>query len=195
MAKYLTKKEISDLLGDISWSADFSLMSQDSYNETAVGQSIIKTGKKVELMEATLNIAIVGVGNKKYGNYRKADNIIDIAQLLSASGVKLRLPQGSILKEEELTVGRLCRFYRYHIQKYVQDTGSRSYLFRKYTDQNIKYLDICFRGGEYLDGLTEDQINYLRKMYTNMDTKLNTDFVGRFDRIQQAKMGLTYIKE
>jgi hypothetical protein len=53
---------------------------------------------------------------------------------------------------------------------------------------------ILFRGAEYLDDLTAEQSNYLRGVHAEMDKRLNTNFVDRFDRIRQAQSGERYIE-
>jgi hypothetical protein len=193
MTKYLNEKDLRALIGDIQLPKDFMPMSQDSYNEELIGEAINKTGKKMDLLAATINISVVGVGNKKYGNFRNGDTVIDIAMLLSGCGVKMRLPQGSILKEDELTVQRLCRFFRYHIRQWLISTRYQTYLYRKYSDHNPLMNSILFRGAEYLDDLTAEQSNYLRGINAEMDKRLNTNFVERFDRIRQAQSGERYV--
>jgi len=192
MAKYLKEDEINLLIGEIILHPEFSIMSQDSYNETLIGKAINKTGKQKDLLQATLNVAIVGVGNKRYGSYRIGEEVIDIAQSLTSLGVKLRLPQGAILKEDDLTVGRLCRFFRYKIREFLRNTKTQTYLFRKYSNHDAHFAEICFRGSEYLDDLDIEQMGFLQNTYITMDQRLQTNFTERFDRIQQAKTGLTY---
>lgn len=193
MTKYLNEKDLRALIGDIQLPRDFMPMSQDSYNEELIGEAIKKTGKTADLFAATLNIAVVGVGNKKYGNFRNGDTVIDIAMLLSSCGVKMRLPQGSILKEDELTVQRLCRFFRFHTREWLLATKYQTYMYRKYSNHDPVMNCILFRGAEYLDDLTAEQLACLRSVATEMDKKLNTSFVDRFDRIKQAQTGNRYV--
>jgi len=187
--KYLNYEEIKLIIGDLQPDDTFKPMSQDSYNETLIAQEILKTNMKDALMEAAINISIIGVGNQKYGNFQKADKIVDIANLLQSTGVKTKLSQNTVLKDNDLTVGRLCRFFRFHTRNYLLKTRHPTYLWRKYSDQDPQYNNIMFRGAEYLENLADDEKNALRAMYTRMDNRLGTRFVERFDRIRQAQSG------
>jgi len=193
MSKYFSEQELFDFIGDIKIPDNFAPMSQDSYNEQAIGDTIKATGKEKELLQATINISVVGIGNQKYGNFRNGDTVTDIALLLADCGVKLRLPQGSLVKENELTVQRLCRFFRFHIRKWIQKTNYQTYIFRKYSDHNPLMNEILFRGSEYLSDLSEEQKSYLHKVYTKMDLQLNTTFANRFERITQAQTGVRIV--
>jgi len=190
--KYLTETEINNLLGIITVNIDFQLMSQDSYNETLIAQKIKGTNQAKALLQCTINLAIVGFGNKKLGSYREGEKIIEIAAIFKSCDVKLHNPANAQLKEDELTPQRLCRFFRYHIRKYIQDHNVTSYLYRKYTDHNVQFLDICFRGAEYLDDLKDDEYDYLLKAITNLDQTLGTNIQQRVIRVHQAKKGSTY---
>jgi hypothetical protein len=192
MKKYLSYDEIKQLIGDIKIDDTFIPMSQDSYNETMIAQAIEKTGKKSELVHATINIAIVGIGNQRYGNYSIKDNIVDTATLLTQCGVKLRLPANSVLKEDDLTVGRLCRFFRHKIREYLESHDYPTYLWRKYSHHDKQFNKILFRGAEYLDDLTEEENNELAFVYESMDSRFNTTFLERFKRIKAAQSGRTF---
>jgi len=185
--KYLSQAEINALIGDIIIDASFEMMSQDSYNEVKIGEAIKATKKATELCMASINMAIVGYGNKKFGTFRYKDAIVDIAQLLSSSGVKINLGRDAKLREEELTPGRLCRFFRNHIRDYILTTKATSYLFRKYSDRNPDYAHLLFRGCEYLDDLTMEQINAIRDTYTKLDIDRSTEISKRVLRVFEAK--------
>ena len=190
--KYLNRQGIDELIGEITIPNEFALMSQDSYNETAVGIKILKTGQVQTLLLATLNIAIVGMGNRKYGTFKFKNEIIEIAKVFTDCNVRIRLQANTVLSDDELTVQRLCRFFRHHIRDYLVTTGQTSYLFRKYTPHERQYSPICFRGAEYLEDLEEGQIIYLGNAFSRMDQLLNTDFAGRFGRIRLAQAGKTF---
>jgi len=193
MTKYFKEKELFDFIGDIKIPDNFAPMSQDSYNEQAIGEAIRLTGKEPELLQATINVAVIGIGNQKYGGYRNGDNVIDISLLMINAGVKLRLPQGVVLKENDLTIQRLCRFFRFHIRKWLRASKYQTYIYRKYSDHNPLMNEILFRGAEYLDDLTDGQVAYLHKTYETMDTLLHTSLAGRFERIRQAQTGLRFV--
>jgi len=193
MNKYLKREQARNLIGQLDLPIDFLLMSQDSYNETMVGEAILKTGKKVELLEAAINIAVVGIGNQKYGQFANGKNVIDVATLLTSVGIKLRLPQGSVLREDELTVGRLCRFYRHHIRDYLAKVKYPTYLWRKYSHHMPNMNQILFRGAEYLDDLTPEEEAEQLFVFQSLDLKAHTNFVDRYGRIKQAQKGFVEI--
>lgn len=188
--KYLNYDEIKALIGEIIIPKTFEVMSQDSYNETLISQTISQTGKSAELAMAAINMAVIGIGNKRYGNFKMSGQIVDIAQLLNACGVKTRLAPNSILGESDLTVQRLCRFYRHHIREWIRANRYPTYMFRKYSDHDADMNEILFRGAEYLDDLTEEQTAYLKRTLENMDAKLNTQLTARFNRVREAITGL-----
>lgn len=190
MNKYLTRDEIDAIIGKIELPKGFQIMSQDSYNETKIAESIKQTGQADTLLQCAINLATVGFGNKRYGNYRVDDKIIDIATTLKNCNVKLNNGINAQLREDDLTPQRLCRFYRYHIRDYIQKNKVSTYLFRKYTDRNLNYFDICFRGAEYLDDLSDDQLNYLLTAVRNLDLRQNSNVYERVIRITEAKKGI-----
>jgi len=160
MNKYQSEQEIYSFIGDLQVEEGFSTMSQDSYNEEAIGKSIKETHMEVPLFECALNIAIVGTGNKKLGNYRINNNLIDIKTIFNKANVNYQSAPNSVLKENELTPNRLCRYFRHHIKKYIETNKCQTYLYRKYSNHNKDYFSICFRGAEYLDDLNSNQINF-----------------------------------
>jgi len=190
--KYLSDEEIRKLLGDIVVPESFTLMSQDSYNETLIGKAILATKNETALLQATINMAIVGFGNKNYGTFGSNGNIIAIGTLLKNCGVKTNNAQNSIIKEDELTPQRLCRFFRFFIRDYIRANNTASYIYRKYSNHDPKFAEISFRGAEYLDDLTEEQQVYLISVAQNMDKQLNTNIEARVKRIFAAKNGTRF---
>jgi hypothetical protein len=186
-AKYLTEAKLFELLKDIVFDKDFTPMSQDTYNETAVIQSIIRTKVAPQLAMAAVNMACIGYGNKRYGLFKYKEQIIDIAELLHRVGVKINQPKDAKLKDEDLTPQRLCRAFRCHIRKYINENDFETYLFRKYSEQKPEFKDICFRGSEYLDDLTPDQCSFLLATYHKLDGEKNTNISERIKRVFQAK--------
>lgn len=185
--KYLTVAEITTILGAIVIDDTFVPMSQDTYNETAVIEAIAKTGKQNELAMAAINMSCIGFGGKKYGVYKHKDAIVDIGNLLNTCHVKAALGKDAKLAENDLTPLRLCRAFRFQIREFIQTKKLETYLFRKYSDQNIKYLDICFRGAEYLDNLRKDECDYLLLVYAKLDADRGINVSDRIKRIFQAK--------
>jgi len=189
MTKYFNKNQIEEIIGIITISNEFALMSQDSYNEQLIANKVKQTGKEGTqlLYYSSLNLAIVGFGNQKYGNFRIGDEIINIPKIFVKYGIKYGNTKNSLLKEDDLTPGRLCRFFRYQIKEYIQKSNYQSYLWRKYSDRNVKFGPICFRGAEYLDDLTEDESKYLLSTIQKMDAKLQSTVSERVQRVFEAK--------
>jgi len=186
MTKYLTQKELMNVVGDIE-TTNFSPLSTDSYNETAIADKFKSLGSPKELLYCAINFAIVGYGNKKYGNFKFKDQIMAISEIMKKFGVKMDNPKGALLSENDLTPQRLCRFFRYHIKSYIEQTKYQSYLFRKYSEKNSKYLSITFRGAEYIDELTPEESAYLLQSTRNLDTALGTSISDRLIRVFEAK--------
>jgi hypothetical protein len=185
--KYLTIVELRAIIGEFIFDPTFVLMSQDSYNETAIAKAIVDTGRAQDLCYATINMACVGYGNKKYGNFKLKDKVNDIANLLNMCHVKLGLGKDAKLLENDLTPQRLCRAFRDYIKDYLIQTKFKSYLFRKYSSGDEKYAHILFRGSEYLDGLSKDECDYIQQVYETMDATLNLKISDRIKRVFQAK--------
>jgi hypothetical protein len=185
--KYLTSIEFIAIVGDLTLDATFTPMSQDTYNESAVAESIRKTGRAKELCMAAINLASIGYGNKRYGMYKCKDSIVDIARLFVETGVQTNVIKDAKLKETDLTPQRLCRAFRVQIRDYIKINKQETYLYRKYSNHDPKYFDILFRGSEYLDDLTIEQCEYLTNVYQEMDTKLQTNISERVRRVFQAK--------
>jgi len=187
MAKYLSEEEIDNIIGVSNIPDNFSPMSQDSYNEELIAQKIAKLKNPPELLMATINMSLVGFGNQRYGNYRVGDQIITITNVFNTFGIKYNNSKNSLLKEDDITPQRLCRFYRYKIRKYILKNNSQSYLWRKYSSKDKKFMHICFRGAEYLDDLKPEEAQYLLNTVKNMDTRLATNISDRVERVLQAK--------
>jgi len=186
MTKYLTEVEIDNILGEIIIDKDFRTMSQDSYNEEAVANKIKEKNPK-DLLLAAINMSTVGFGNQKYGQYRIGDNIVNIQMLFQKYNIKFNLPRSSILKEDDLTAGRLCRFYRHKTRKYILENKIDTYMWRKYSTRDPKFRHVCFRGAEYLEDLTVDEANYLLKTIKTMDSRLGINVSERVIRVYDAK--------
>jgi len=187
MTKYLTQKEISDIIGIIVIPQGFSLMSQDSYNEEQIAQKIAQSKGQQELMMCALNMSIVGFGNQKYGNFRLNEQIINISTIMTKYNVKFNNGKMAVLKDDDLTPQRLCRFFRHSIKDYISSSKTQPYLWRKYSTRDPKFMHICFRGSEYLEELSIDEAFYLLETTKNMDSKLGTNISDRVIRVFEAK--------
>jgi len=185
--RYLNATEIQTIIGQIVFDPAFVPASLDTYNETAVVEAIAKTKRQPELAMAAVNMACIGYGQQKYGAYRFKEESKDIALLLKACGVRINLGKDAKLNDGELTPQRICRAFRYEIRKYVQANDFETYLYRKYSTHDPKYADICFRGAEYLDDLTPDEVDYLLALYEKLDAEKKSTVLERVKRVFQAK--------
>jgi len=185
--KYLAEAELKNLLGALTVEPTFIPMSQDTYNESQVVEAILKTKKQLELQLAAINMSCIGYGGKRYGLFKLKEEVIDIALLLKGVGVRLALEKDTKLNENELTPQRLCRAFRNHTREYIVKHNFETYLFRKYSDHNANFAHICFRGSEYLDDLSKDEVDYLLVLYAKMDLERNTKIAERVKRVFQAK--------
>jgi len=186
-AKYLNAAEIRAIIGEIVIDPTFVPMSQDSYNETAVLNAIQKTGKASELCLAAINMACVGFGNKRYGNFRVQETVIDIANLMNSCGTKTGQGRDAKLSDSDLTPQRLCRAFRHEIRDYIKKTKFETYLYRKYSDRDPAFAHVMFRGSEYLDDLRKEEIDALLRTYETLDIRMSTSIQERVIRVFQAK--------
>ena len=182
MTKYLTEQEIENIIGTFKFD-NFATVSTDSYNETMVAARIAKSPRPDELLFCAINFAVVGYGNKRFGNYKFKDVIQPIAEILTKNNVKMDNQRGAVLAENDLTPQRLCRFFRYNIRNYLKETGHQTYLFRKYSTRIQEFSIICFRGAEYLDDLTEGQAAFLLDAVISLDNVMNSTINERIRRV------------
>jgi len=183
--QYLTGAQISKLLGKIDLS-DFELVRMDSYSDGSIFKKIKSTKKEKELLCSAIQTAVVGMGNKKYGAVVLSGEIIDIHKLYNDCGVKTNLTLNTVLQPDDLTGRRLQRFFRQQISDFIKETGTASYLWRKYSDHNVLYKHLVFPGAEHLVE-AEDERLYLLSVYANLDSKMNTTISERIHRVYEAR--------
>jgi len=132
-------------------------------------------------------MSLVGYGNKRFGSFRTGENIVQLVTIFKKYNILFQNEAGALLKEDDLTPGRLCRLFRYQIRDFIRKTNQPAYLWRKYSDRNPKFKDICFRGSEYIDELTIEEMNYLIQTTKNLDNKRGTLISERLIRVFEAK--------
>jgi len=164
------------------------LISIDSYNETAILNKVLSYSLDEQkiLYQISLQVAIIGVGNRNYGKIKINGEVIDMITIIKKMQLSYHKNQNALYKEDELSPRRLTRLFRAHISDYIQKMRRPSYLWFKYSDKDQKYAPICFPGGEYLD-LTREEYKYLYELYSNVDERLNTTFKVRIERIALAR--------
>jgi hypothetical protein len=183
--QYLHVDEIAKLIGDIDIS-DLELVRMDSYSDSEIYNKVRKTGMEKELLCASIQTAIVGMGNKRYGSVSVSGKIVDIEDLYVKCDVKVKLNLGANLEPGDLTGRRLQRFFRKQISDYIKKTGTASYLWRKYSSHNEKFKHVVFPGAEHLVD-KEDEIAYLYGTYLELDSRLNTHIAERIERVLNAR--------
>jgi hypothetical protein len=183
--QYLTGEQIQALIGEIDLS-DLVLVRMDSYSDQAVYNTIKETKKEKELLCSAIQTAVVGMGNKKYGAVTVGETLVDIEKLYKECNVHIKLELGTVLQPGDLTGRRLQRFFRKQISEYIDKTGTASYLWRKYSNQNEKYKKIVFPGSEHLVQ-TVEEATYLFEVYRNLDSRLKTNISERIHRVYQAR--------
>jgi hypothetical protein len=194
MAKYMGKDAIYTLVGILDIPDGFRTMSQDSYNEKMVGEKLVSLGNPKEILMSVLNISIVGFGNQKFGSFRINEEITSIQSVFNKYNIKYTNPRNAILKEDDLTPQRLIRFYRFHIQEFIVKNNNPTYLYRKYSLRNPKFMHVCFRGAEYLDNMNKEEATYYLETIKYLDENLGTRIQDRVLRVYDAR-GQDYVNE
>jgi hypothetical protein len=183
--QYLSASEIEQLVGQIDIS-DLELVRMDSYSDSDVFKTITKTGMQKELLCSSIQTAIVGYGNRKYGSVLVGGNLVEVEGLYKKCGVRVKLELGAVLEPGDLTPRRLQRFFRKQISDYIKRTGTASYLWRKYSDHSDKFKAIVFPGAEHLVE-NEEEVNYLLATYKQLDSRLGTHISERIERVLGAR--------
>jgi hypothetical protein len=184
--QYLTKVQLQRYTPEIDFSA-VKLISTDSYSDAEVWKSILATGDSKTLAICALQTAIIGLGNKTYGQFEYQGVGKTVVEVYNAKGVKTNSTLGSKLSPGDLTPRRLNRAFRLLIQDYlVQNPAISSYLWRKYTKQDQRYRTSCYPGSEHLID-TNEQAEYLYNAYKELDIRLNTAISERILRVLNAR--------
>jgi len=165
------------------------LGSSDTYNESKILSSYLKLSNDSQILiyKAAIQLAIIGYGNKNYGFIRIDDKtVLKLEDLFKKLNIKFIEKQGARFNDDDLSARRLLRLFRHHIQQFIIDNNRPSYLYTKYSDKNLKYMSICFPGGEHLVE-TEDEAVYLYNTYETLDKVQGTKFSQRLQRVYIAR--------
>lgn len=177
---------VNDII-DVSDTGKFQAISKDSYSDTAIYETIKKKRGMEPLLFAALQTAIVGYGNKVYGEYKIGDQLYDVVKVYREYDVKADLQQSAKLEPGDLTPRRLQRFFRYQIHDYLEDNNSvYPYLWKKYSSADLKFRTITFPGAESMVE-TEDEGEYLLATYHELDKRLGTNISERIRRVLIAR--------
>jgi len=165
------------------------LGSSDTYNESKILETYMKLPEEARILiyKAALQLSIIGYGNKNYGFIRiNEKDVITLSELFNRYQIKFIEKQNEKYNDSDLSARRLMRLFRYQIRNFIEKNNRPSYLFLKYSDRNVKYMSICFPGGEHLVD-NEDSAIYLYNVYGNLDRLQNTKFCQRLQRVYIAR--------
>jgi len=173
-----------DTLLHLDVAGDYDQIGTDTYNEGEIMKSILSVNPK-ECFSVALQFAIVGMGNKNYGNVMIDGKQHKVSDLATKNKIKLSNKLNDKLQPGDLTMKRLSRFFRFHIHNYLKQTGKSSYLFRKYCNDNNALPEYVFPGAEHM--VEENNAIILINAYKNVDEKLSTSFVARVNNVYNAR--------
>lgn len=186
MDQYLDKQTLLQNVGVLS-TGSFQAVSKDSYSDTAIYESIKKTKGMEDLFFAALQTAIVGFGNKSFGEFKLGGVTHDVETVYKEYGVRSDLQQSAKLEPGDLTPRRLQRFYRYQIQQYLEkNTTIAPYLWKKYSSLDVNFRTITFPGAESMVE-TQEEANSLLETYRELDKRLGTTISERIKRVLLAR--------
>jgi len=168
----------------------FQLVQTETYNEYELAKSIDAIDSKI-CGAIAVQLAIVGYGNKTYGNVIVDGKVIDIVKYFKQHGVRVDTEFGSKLTPKDITPRRLIRFYRFTIDEYVKSNPNLStYLFKKYClNKNEKTRKFIYPGFEHIADprVDLDKIKDLLDTYSFLDSRLNTKVKDRIIRVLIAR--------
>jgi len=171
---------------------DFSLVSQDTYDESSVFISIEKIGKNV-CLAIGVQLSLIGFGAKSYGFVKVKDELIDIKSFFDKNNIVWNASLHDKLEPSVLTPRRLVRFFRFVTHNYLKTHPEKSsYLFRKYCPQkNDINRYWIFPGAEHLfspeiKGIEEILISFIQT-YQTLDDRLGIKISERILRILYAR--------
>ena len=166
--QYLNADELDKAIGEISYDIEF--VKTDSIDENAIIASI---GDNTQIMFCiAAQIAIVGIGGKTYNTFKYEGEELDLVAQMDKYGIKYSNTRDTALEPGDITPRRLCRVYRTHINKLLKTQKDiSSYLWRKYTDHDQSFREVCFPGAEHLIESKRFK-EMLMDTYTELDATL-----------------------
>ena len=167
--QYLSADELDKAIGEVSYDIEF--VKTDSIDENAIIESI---GENTQIMFCiAAQIAIVGIGGRNYNTFKYDGEELDLVVQMDKYGIKHSNTRDTALEPGDITPRRLCRVYRTHINKLLKTQKDiSSYLWRKYTDHESSFRDVCFPGAEHLIESKHFK-DMLIDAYTELDSSLD----------------------
>jgi len=171
MSKYLTSQQLLPLIDDSKFETiEFS--TNDTINEEAILDKLLKFNKREELFSAVMQMAIVGFGGKQYNQYKYKGEAKELKTIFSKLGVKRDNSLNDRLSEDDITPRRLLRIYRSHIKSYLElNPQVSSYLYVKYSKKSENLRINTFPGSEHIVDSREIAAE-LYQTYLNLDKHL-----------------------
>jgi|SwirhirootsSR3_FD_contig_31_19094084_length_639_multi_4_in_0_out_0_1 hypothetical protein len=182
--QYFTEKQ-DDVIIDTT---RFETVSKATYSDSLIWEEI-KAREVDKLFACSVQMAVVGFGNKELGEVMFDGAEISVKDYLSSVGVNCEMTSGANLDENVLTPRRLIRAFRFHIQEYLSAQDLQTYLFKKYNSDACD-ASYVFPGAEYLI-TTLDHASDLLVAYENLDNRQNTNVYKRAVQVFKAR-GIEY---
>lgn len=182
--QYLSRQQLSELVAVTDFS-NLKPISTDSYSDSEIYKTIeAKRGMKI-LLYCALQTAIVGSGNKVFGEFEMNSEKIEVKSVYKEYGVKDDLE--SKIEPGDLTPRRLQRFFRIQIKNYLdQNENIYPYLWKKYSTLDKRYRSTTFPGAESLIE-NKDAAMYLLDTYKKLDSMLSLNISDRIKRVLIAR--------
>jgi len=190
LGQYLSKDELINSIPDIGVRPEH-LGSSDNYHEEKILNKYLELNKEGQelVYKAALQLAIIGYGNKNYGFIRDSKGeVITLIDVFNKYHIKYLEKLNAKYADDELSVRRLLRLFRYQIQGFIIKNNRQSYLWTKYAINKDKkeYMSICFPGGEHLVDKKDEAI-FILDTYGVLDIQFNTKFRARLRRVFIAR--------
>jgi len=184
--QYLSQTQLKEIV-NVTDFENLKVISRDSYSDTEICKTIKKRKAMSPLLYCAIQTAVVGYGNKTYGEFQLDGEKVDVKNLYKEFGVKDELQQSAKLELGDLTPRRIQRFFRVQIQSFLeQNTDVSPYLWKKYSTHEEKFRTITFPGAESLVESKEEAL-YLLQTYTELDMRLGTNIQERVKRVLFAR--------
>ncbi|KAI8093642.1 uncharacterized protein BX664DRAFT_330219 [Halteromyces radiatus] len=139
------------------------------------------------LLFCALQTAIIGSGNKVFGEFDLEGEKIGVKAVYKEYNVRDDLGLQSKIQPGELTPRRLQRFFRVQVKDYLEKNEEVvPYLWKKYSDLDLRYRSVTFPGAESLVETKEEGL-YLLKTYQRLDHLLSLSISERIKRVLLAR--------
>lgn len=186
MDQYLSNERLKELV-NVTDFTEFKPVSTDSYSDIEIFKTIKSKGGMEILLYCAIQTAVVGFGNKVFGEFIYKGEKVDVKTIYREYGVRDDLSLNSKIEPGELTPRRLQRFFRVQVHDFlVKNADISPYLWKKYSKLDSKYRAFVFPGAESLISDKECAL-YLLNTYKQLDERLDTFISERIRRVLMAR--------